>query len=137
MFITDEDYDVQTRNEIIKLLDNTDTRTALRLAERMAMDQIKKLISKKYDMAAIFAKVGENRDAYIVMIVIDIALYHIWAGRAPRMIPEYRNTRYRDAINWLTDVANGMDTDLPLLPQDTYKAQARIFSLYAPNDNKY
>jgi len=137
-FITDEDYEVQVRNEILKLLDGTDDNSIVRQAERMAIDQIKNFLSGRYDVATIFDATGDTRDQYLVMITIDIALYHLWSKRAPRMIPEYRKTRYDDALAWLTDVGQGdITTFLPAIATDTYQGEIRISSRYTQSDYKY
>lgn len=137
-FITDNDFEVQVRQEILSLLDGSDEKTAVALATRMATDQIRQYIGGRYDCDTIFAAEGENRDHFIVMITIDILLYHLWAKRAPRKIPEYRATRYQDALDWLKTVGSGeMDSALPQLPPDEYSGNVWIKSKYKPNDNKF
>lgn len=137
-YITDEDYGVQARTEIIKMLDGSEGNTAFRVAERMAIDQVKKNLSGRYDLTSIFAKEGDERDMFLVMLIIDMALYHIWAKKAPRMIPEMRKERYQDALDWLTAVGDGKrPTDLPLIASDEYKGEIRIKSVYTPNNNKF
>ena len=138
MFITDNDFEVQVRQEILSLLDGTDDKAAIELAARMATDQIRQYIGGRYDCDTIFAAEGENRDHFIVMITIDILLYHLWAKRAPRKIPEYRATRYQDALDWLKDVGSGeIDSALPQLPPDEYAGNVWIKSKYKPNENKF
>jgi phage gp36-like protein len=137
-FITDEDYTVQTKSEILNLLDDTEEKTDLRKAERMAIDEIKSYISGRYNVAAIFGAEGEQRDMFLVMIVLDIALYHLWSGRSPRNMPTHRKTRYDDAMAWLVDVGQGdIKTDLPALEGDNFNSEIRIYSKYSPNQNKF
>lgn len=137
-FITENDFEVQVRQEILSLLDGSDEKTAVALAARMATDQIRQYIGGRYDCDTLFAAEGENRDHFIVMITIDILLYHLWAKRAPRKIPEYRATRYQDALDWLKAVGSGeMDSALPQLPPDEYSGNVWIKSKYKPNDNKF
>ena len=138
MFVTDNDYEVQVRQEIMSILDGSDDRTAVRLAEHMAIDQIKSYLSGRYDTNTIFACEGEERNHFLVMITIDIALYHLWSKRAPRKIPEYRAQRYQDALDWLKAVGEGtMTTDLPQLQGDDFFGSFKISSKYQPNDNKF
>lgn len=137
-FIQQTDYEVQARKEILTLLDGTDERSAILKAERFAISQIRKYIGGRYDCQTIFSAVGYDRDDYIVMITIDIALYHLWAKKAPKSVPLHRKERYSDALDWLTNVGSGeMPTDLPQLPTDSYRGDLRIYSLHKPNDNKY
>jgi len=137
-FIVDTDFEVQVRQEILSLLDGSDEKTAVALASRMATDQIRQYIGGKYDCDTIFAAEGDARDHFIVMITIDILLYHLWAKRAPRKIPEYRATRYQDALDWLKAVGSGeMQSALPQLPPDEYSGLISIKSKYEPNNHKY
>jgi phage gp36-like protein len=138
MFITDDDYTVQARQEILSLLDDSIDNTVIRRAEQYAIAEIKKRIGGRYNLENVFNKTGEHRDMYIVMITIDIAIYHLYSQKAPRKIPEYRDVRYRDAIEWLVSVGKGeTPTTLPEFPPDEYMGDVRVFSLYKPNDNKY
>lgn len=134
-FLTEDDFEVQVKEEILNLLGANST---IEKAERMAIDQVKAHISGRYDVATIFAKEDEERDHYLVMIIIDMMLYHLWAKKAPRSIPEYRDKRYTDALSWLTDIGTGkMPTALPQLAVAEYSNEIRIYSIHAPSDNKY
>ena len=138
MFINESDYDVQVRQEILSLLDTSEGNANLGIAERMAIDQIKQYIGGRYDCDTIFSATGENRDMFIVMITIDIALYHLWSKRAPRKIPELRAQRYQDALDWLKGVGDGtLKSDLPQLDGDSFKSEVSIVSRYPQNFNKY
>ena len=138
MFINESDYDVQVRQEILSLLDTSEGNANLGTAERMAIDQIKQYIGGRYDCDTIFSATGENRDMFIVMITIDIALYHLWSKRAPRKIPELRAQRYQDALDWLKGVGDGtLKSDLPQLDDDSFKSEVSIVSRYPQNFNKY
>jgi hypothetical protein len=65
-------------------------------------------------------------------------LYHLWAKRAPRKIPEYRATRYQDALDWLKSVGSGeLQSALPQLPPDEYSGTISIKSKYQPQNHKY
>lgn len=137
-FIQESDYEVQARSEMLRLLDGTDEGSAILKAERYAISQIRKYIGGRYDCDTIFSATGEDRDDYMIMITIDIAIYHLWSKKAPKQTPEHRKVRYDDALAWLTDVGNGKTpTDLPQLKTDEYKGDIRIYSLHKKNDNKY
>jgi len=135
IFITEDDFGIQVKDEILNLLGESGT---IEKAERMAIDQVKAHISGRYDVEIIFAKTGTQRDHYIVMLIIDIILYHLWAKKAPRQIPQYRETRYKDALDWLTDVGNGSTpTALPQLSVDDFSNEVRIYSTHSANDHKF
>lgn len=109
-FIQQSDYDMQIKQEIIRLLTDTDFYNSAKLvrAEQTAIDQIKNRIAKRYDCDAIFS--GVNRDEWMTTITIDIALYHLYSQTGAKDIPEHRANRYQDAIDWLKDVGNGTTT---------------------------
>jgi len=153
-FITEPDYAMQIKLEIIKLLTSpADWYTTAKLvrAEQTAISQIKNRIGKRYDCDKIFAPllppaVGENpgeqidtRDAWIVTITIDIALYHLYSQTGMKDIPQHRADRYQDAVDWLKDVGNGTTpADLPpVIDVDGNEyAEARIWSK-TPENHKW
>lgn len=121
-FILQSDYEMQIKQEIIRLLTDTDFYNSAKLvrAEQTAIAQIRNRIGKRYDCTKIFAPADsgndDTRDQWIVTITIDIALYHLYSQTGMKDIPEHRANRYQDAIDWLKDVGNGTTpTDLPAL----------------------
>lgn len=56
------------------------------------------------------------RDAFVMMYLVDITLYHLHSKDATRLIPKIREDRYQDVKDWLKMVASGeIDADLPQL----------------------
>ncbi|OSZ79283.1 hypothetical protein CAP35_13805 [Chitinophagaceae bacterium IBVUCB1] len=115
-FLTDADYDTLIKEEIKRLLDGratngTGTPYKLVKAENMAIRQIKNRLKARYDMEAEFAKSNtptDLRDSFLVMITIDITLYHLYSQTGHRDVPKHREDRYQDAIDWLKDVGTGV-----------------------------
>jgi hypothetical protein len=57
----------------------------------------------------------DSRNSHLVMIIVDITLYHCFAKINPRNIQELRIERYKEAILWLKDLADGvLSADLPM-----------------------
>lgn len=114
-FLTTADYSVAVRNEIKTMLtDNSEVK--LQTAENQALAQIKTYVGGRIDCNALFTQTGADRDAFIVMIAIDLVLYHLYSGFAPKLMPEHRNNRYDDAIKWLTKVGNAeIPTQFPTI----------------------
>lgn len=79
---------------------------------------------------------GDNRTQSIVMIVVDIALFHLHSRIAPRNVPDLRRTRYANAIEMLEAFAKGkMTAKLPLIQP---KSGSRIrFGGNIKNVNSY
>ena len=65
MFIEESDYEVQVRQEIMSILDPSAANSAIEMAERMAIDQIKSYLSGRYDVEAIFSATGEERNHFL------------------------------------------------------------------------
>ena len=53
---------------------------------------------------------GDNRSQQLLMCAIDIALYHVHSRIAPRNIPQIRQDRYNNAIDWLIKANTGTVT---------------------------
>jgi hypothetical protein len=105
-FLSESDYKSQIKDSILTMiLENTDSiRTD---AERKAQAQITSALNVRYDVPAIFAQVGEARNAEVVMTMVDMVLYHIHSRINPGQVPKLRNDRYVDAKEWLKMVASG------------------------------
>jgi phage gp36-like protein len=137
-FLQDTDYAVLIRNEIKSILLENYSETKLHSAELMAIAQIKNYLAGRYDVALIFAAAihGEqidNRNAYIVMITIDCALYHLYCSIAPNKIPEHRSNRYQDVIEWLKMMAQAKgNADLPMIKNEAGESKDN-FSLSSKN----
>ena len=149
-FIKDADYDALIRTEIKNILLENYSETKLFSAEQMAIAQIKNYLAGRYNVALIFQPllppvVGEGeqmdtRNAFIVMIVIDCALYHLYCSIAPNKIPEHRSNRYQDALDWLKSMLEtNKKADLPLLTdeQGEVKDSFRLTSNNTFNNNKW
>lgn len=119
-FIRETDYDMQIKQEIIRLLTAQEFYKSAKLvrAEQTAIRQIRNRIGKRYNCDKIFTNIttdsDDERDQWIVTITIDIALYHLYSQTGMKDIPQHRQDRYQDALDWLKDVGNG-DT-IPELP---------------------
>jgi len=136
-FITKDDYEVEIREELLALLDPTEERIKLGIAQKMAISQIRQYLSGRYNMDAVFSTQGEERDMFMVMLTIDCALYHLWSKKAPKKMPEIRAQRYQDALDWLRAAGAGtIDTDLPPVESES-ESGIIIDSSYKPNQNKY
>jgi len=103
-FIKNEDYDLQIKAEIRNILATDFNDPKLVAAENTAIMQMKHHLAN-FDVDKIFS--GENRDSFIVMTVIDLALYHLYSSKSPNQLPVHRSTRYEDALQWIKGVSRG------------------------------
>lgn len=118
-YITDADYGILITEKDLILIQQSDADNRER-AELTAMDQIKSYLSTRYDTEAIFAAEGDDRNKLLLMYFIDIVLFHLHSHLPGRMGIEQRRERYKDALKWLQDVANGsISPDLPTYEDDS------------------
>jgi hypothetical protein len=112
-FLTDDDYDVQLRNELAMVLKQTDTTMAK--AEGMAQSQMISYFKPRgYDVTAIFSATGDARSPEVIMYLIDMVIYHMHSQTATRVMPQIRHDRYHAALDWLNKIAKTeLDPDLP------------------------
>lgn len=130
-FITKEDYDSTLHAEILDALTRNDE-TIIEQCENDAIAEMKGYLSARYDVDAIFAKTGNDRNALVLMYAKDIAVYHMFCVHNPYKMSGVRKDRYERAMEWLKGVAQGnlQIADAPLLPSDE-RRQRSNFSIVA------
>ncbi|CAG2532938.1 Mu-like prophage protein gp36 [Maribacter dokdonensis] len=117
-FLKTEDYQVQVRQWVTNILTDGGT-TLMERAEMAAQEEMESYLANKFDVATIFdpAQPEADRNALVVMYMVDIAVYHLHANITPNDVPEVRQVRYDNAIAWLRKVNKGeLSPNLPLPP---------------------
>jgi phage gp36-like protein len=118
MYTTATDYDQLIQAEIKNAI-SADA-NVWNTAQIQAETELTSYLRGRYDVAAAMALTGTARNAHVVMLCIDIALYHTHSRISPRNIPELRALRYEQAIDWLKAVNKGdILADLPVLQTPT------------------
>ena len=118
-FVDIKDYDASVHREILDALVRDDE-TLVEICEDRAIAEMRGYLSKRYDCNAIFSASGEERNQLILMMVIDIAVYHIFCIHNPQKLSQVRKDRYERAVGWMKAVANEeVSIDgAPLLPEE-------------------
>lgn len=122
-FITLEDYDASIHREILDALLRHDSdiedSAIIEICEDRAIDEMRCYLSKFYDCDAIFNATGDQRNQLILMMALDIAIYHIFCQHNPYKISQMRKDRYDRAVEWLKAVADAKITidGAPRLPE--------------------
>ncbi|EFA43069.1 hypothetical protein HMPREF0645_2510 [Hallella bergensis DSM 17361] len=118
-FVDIKDYDASVHREILDALVRDDG-TLVEICEDRAIAEMRGYLSKRYDCNAIFSASGEERNQLILMMVIDIAVYHIFCIHNPQKLSQVRKDRYERAVEWMKAVANEeVSIDgAPLLPEE-------------------
>ena len=122
-FITPEDYDASIHREILDSMLRTDSQkdsAIVEICEDRAVAEMRSYLSKYYDCDAIFSQTGPDRHPLILMMAIDIAVYHIFCLHNPYKMSQIRKDRYDRAVEWLKAVAKGDITidGAPRLPEE-------------------
>jgi len=121
-FIQETDYDASIHREILDALLRHDSETSdeaiVQICEDRAIEEMRGYLDKFYDTEAIFNATGAERNQLVLMMAVDIAVYHIFCQHNPYKISEIRKERYDRAIEWLKAVAAGKITisGAPKLP---------------------
>jgi phage gp36-like protein len=118
MYTTATDYDQLIQAEIKNAI-SADA-NVWNTAQIQAETEVTSYLRSRYDVAAAMALTGTARNPHLVMLIIDIALYHTHSRISPRNIPELIALRYEQAIDWLKAVNKGdILADLPVLQTAT------------------
>lgn len=137
-FVDINDYDASVHREILDALVRDDE-TIIEICEDRAIAEMRSYLSKRYDCNAIFNATGEARHQLILMMVIDIAVYHIFCIHNPQKLSQVRKDRYERATEWMKAVsAEEVSIDgAPLLPQaDRAKKAALMFKSNSKRVNR-
>lgn len=118
-FITPEDYDASIHQEILDALIRDD-RSIVEICEDRAIAEMRGYMSARYDCDRVFSAQGSARNQLVLMMALDITIYHIFSIHNPHNMSQIRIDRYNRAIEWLKGVQNGdiIVDGLPSLPDD-------------------
>ena len=131
-FINIEDYDASIHREILDALLRKESPTydpqIVEICEDRAIAEMRGYLSKRYDCNVIFSASVEARNQLILMMTIDIAVYHIFCIHNPMKLSQVRKDRYERAVEWMKAVAKeDISIDgAPLLPEDVRAAKASL-----------
>lgn len=108
-FIQKGDYDASIHAEILDAVTRSDD-NIIEICESRAISEMRGFLSQRYDCDAIFSAQGDDRNQLILMMAIDIAVYHIFSAHNPMKMSKIRDDRYKRALEWLRRVRKGDET---------------------------
>jgi phage gp36-like protein len=120
-FINTEDYDASIHQEILDALIRSD-RQIVEICEDRAIAEMRGYLSSRYDCDKIFSATGDDRNQLVLMMALDIAIYHIFAIHNPRSMSQIRTDRYERAVDWLKGVRKG-EISVEGLPEKEQEVQ--------------
>lgn len=103
-FINPEDYDASIHREILASLIRDDA-AIVEICEDRAIVEMRGYLGARYDVDAVFSAEGSARNRLVLMMAIDIAVYHIFSIHNPQKMSQIRKDRYERAMEWLKQVA--------------------------------
>lgn len=103
-FVQLSDYDASIHREILDALTRDDD-TVVEICEDRAIAEMRCYLSKRYDCDRIFSATGDGRHQLVLMMVLDIAVYHIFCIHNPQKLSQIRKDRYERAVEWMKAVA--------------------------------
>ncbi len=104
-FIELTDYDASIHRDILDALTREDD-AIVEILEDRAIAEMRGYLSRRYDVDAIFRATGNGRNQLILMMALDITIYHIFCIHNPQKLSQMRKDRYERAKEWLKAVAN-------------------------------
>lgn len=118
-FIELKDYDASIHRDILDSLVREDD-SVIEICEDRAIAEMQCYLSRRYDCSRIFSASGKRRHELVLMMAIDIAVYHIFCIHNPQKLSQIRKDRYERAVEWLKAVASEeISIDgAPLLPEE-------------------
>jgi phage gp36-like protein len=112
-FINIEDYDASIHRDILDALTREDA-SLVEICEDRAIAEMRCYLSGRYDCDKLFAAVPDAsasgkdpRHQLVLMMALDIAIYHIFSIHNPVKLSQLRKDRYERATEWLKAVAAG------------------------------
>lgn len=112
-FLTDDDYTDGIKNEILARLTEGDPTIRTR-TEKKVQEEISAALRVRYDVPNIFNKAGDERNQYIVTLMVDIVTYRLTKRLNPGQVTQTILSSYQNAKADLVDIASGkFQPDLP------------------------
>jgi len=124
-FIQIGDYDARIHREILDALVREDE-AIIEIIEDQSIALMRSYLNVRYDCDAIFSATGADRNALILMMALDIAVYNIFCVHNPQKMSQTTRDRYERALTWLKEVSTGKASidGAPLLPAEELAASS-------------
>lgn len=113
-FLQTTDYNASIHLEILDSLIRSDE-SLIEICEDRAILEMTSELYTRYDCDKLFAARGDERNQLVMMMAMDIAIYHMFSIHNPQKISAIRVERYKRAVEWLKAVRSGK-TGIPDAP---------------------
>lgn len=127
-FIELSDYDASIHRDILDALTRNDE-AIVEICEDRAITEMRGYLAGRYDCDKIFSAIGNDRNQLVLMMLLDITVYHIFCIHNPQKLSQMRKDRYDRAVEWMKAVKRGMSIDgAPLLEKEERKSSYEMHS---------
>ena len=133
-FISKEDFDATVHRDILDALTRQDDAVVEICVDR-AISEMRCYLAGRYDCDAVFSAIGTERNQLVLMMLTDMAGYHLFSIHTPQKLSQLRKDRYGRAVEWMKAVRRG---DLPvdgLPPAQKSPEEAAASSPYQMRSN--
>lgn len=103
-FINLSDYDASIHRDILDALVREDD-SIVEICEDRAIAEMRCYLSKRYDCDKLFSAEGDQRNQLVLMMLLDIAIYHVFCIHNPQKLSQIRKDRYGRAVEWMKAVS--------------------------------
>lgn len=138
-FLQKTDYNASIHAEILDSLIRSDE-SLIEICEDRAILEMTSELSGRYDCEKLFAARGDERNQLVMMMAMDIAIYHMFSIHNPQKISQIRIERYKRATEWIRAVRAGK-TSIPGAPaanaDDPNTITGNYFMKSNPKRNNY
>ena len=124
-FIEFPDYDASIHRDILTAV-TRDDEAIVEICEERAIAEMRGYLCGRYDCNRTFAARGAERHPLVLMMLIDMVVYHLFCIHNPVKMSDTRKDRYQRAVDWMKAVRRGDVSieGLPLLPCDERSAKS-------------
>lgn len=123
-FINLSDYNASIHSEILDSLIRSDE-AIVEICEDRAVDEMRSYLSSRYNCDTLFSAEGSDRNQLVLMMALDISIYHLFCLGNPQKLSQMRKDRYDRAIEWLKSVRRGNLLPAGLTPiEDNTKSKS-------------
>ncbi|MEA4948574.1 MAG: phage protein Gp36 family protein [Petrimonas sp.] len=136
-FLQKTDYNASIHAEILDSLIRSDE-SLIEICEDRAILEMTSELSGRYDCDQLFSARNDDRNQLVMMMAMDIAIYHMFSIHNPQKRSAIRVERYKRATEWLKAVRAGK-TGIPGAPvtDDPETVRGNYFMKSNPKRNNH
>lgn len=136
-FLTSDDIRVSLREIFMQELTDDDQLIAQK-AEEQAVAKARSYLRGRYDVDALFAATGDDRNALLIEHVTVLFVWRLYWRINPRKISDHVKESYQETLDWLEGVATGkFNPDFPTAPPEETPTNDPLFGGSDPLKGHY